>query len=91
MGVFPNYPKKRRWIPMQYQPGNRARLKNLLITAAIAALLIFSLSLIFSCGAGVDIGEADKILTSFKLEWPVGFEGSCSPNDPISIVISALD
>jgi alpha-tubulin suppressor-like RCC1 family protein len=76
---------------MQYQPGNRARLKNLLITSAIAALLIFSLSLIFSCGAGVDIGEADKILTSFKLEWPVGFEGSCSPNDPISIVISALD
>ena len=46
---------------------------------------------LFSCAGGVDIGGADKVLTSFIIIWPEGFNRVCFPGTPVSVTINALD
>lgn len=60
---------------------------------SISVVLIVSVSIFYllSCGAGEYVGEADKVLTSFAIIWPGGFEYKCGSKQPLSVTINALD
>jgi len=64
--------------------GRRNVLFILILTVAAAVLLC-------ACGAGVDIGEADKVLASFQMVLPGDFEGTCITGVPVPVTIRALD
>ena len=59
-----------------------------IIISTTVALIIISL---ISCGAGVNIGSADKALTSFSIEWEVGFNSHRYAEVSTDIVVKALD
>jgi len=61
-----------------------------ILIVTIFTIIAVSLITLFSCGAGVDISEADKVLNSFSLTWPEGFDYTCLSNEPINVVIKAL-
>lgn len=44
-----------------------------------------------SCTAGVNVGEANKVLTSFNIRWPSGFTYTCGSKEQMSINIVAYD
>ena len=67
------------------------KVKIILVLLSVLVLSVIAITSLFSCGAGVDVGEADKILTSFSVQWPSGFDYTCITNDPLNVVISALD
>ena len=53
-------------------------------------LLVTSLSLT-SCSSGVDVGEEDKVLTSFSITWPEGFNCTCLTLVDVEITVHSLD
>lgn len=58
----------------------------------VFAFLPLILILVSSCGEGVDLGEANKVLKSFTIEWQEGLQkGECGSKCPVSIKIKALD
>ena len=61
---------------------------------SIIAAAIISTSIIItitSCGVDIDVGKAKKVLTSFSVDWPADFNGTCRSNEPMDVVIYALD
>ena len=73
------------------------RVKNPRITkyvtvVCIIVLLMLSISVfsLFSCTAGVAIGEADLILDGFTITWPDGFNYICNPGESYNITVTAL-
>lgn len=58
---------------------------------SVSVILGVSAVLLFSCGAGVDIGKADRVLTSFQIVWPGDFTDSCITGVPVPVTIRALD
>jgi len=58
---------------------------------ALATVTVVLLFLLLSCGAGVDIGEANKVLTSFQIVWPGDFTNTCLSGVPVTVTINALD
>jgi hypothetical protein len=54
-------------------------------------LLIVTPILFFSCSAGVNIGEANKVLNSFSLEWDGPHTGTCRSDEMYGVTIMALD
>ena len=65
--------------------------KCIILLFSVTVLLTGGLLFIFSCGAGVDIGEADKVLTSFEIVWPANFNELCYSGAGVDITIKALD
>jgi hypothetical protein len=63
---------------------------NIIVFSSIT-IAVVSCVLIFSCTAGVNIGEADKILETFDIEWPAGLNETCDMDTQIWITISARD
>ena len=58
----------------------------------ITGLILFSIVFLLSCTAGVNIEEANKVLTSFIIKWPAGFDYQCGSRYEIQDVkIKALD
>jgi len=53
--------------------------------------LLASIVGFITCTAGVNVGEANKVLTSFSIQWPEVFDNTCKSNEPLSVVINALD
>ena len=62
---------------------------SLSITGIFVSLGTFII--IVSCTAGVDVGGADRVLTSFDVEWPGDFNGECGSTYPVSVSINAYD
>ena len=60
---------------------------SLIIVLVLSGTLLF----IVSCSEGVNTEEANKILTSFSLEFPEGFYYKCFTQVPIKVTIRALD
>jgi len=54
-------------------------------------LIIGSIVAFITCSSGVNVGEANKVLTSFSLQWAPGFDYTCASNEPVIVVISAHD
>jgi len=73
---------------------NRNKVRTFGTTVACISIALI-VTLIFyclpGCGGGVDIGEADRVLTSFSLTWPEGFCFACLSNEPVTVTIKALD
>ncbi len=65
--------------------------KKFFLYISMVVLVIASLPFLFSCTSAVDIGEANKVLTSFSIVWPAGFENKCITGVPIQVTINALD
>jgi hypothetical protein len=66
-------------------------IKMILFTIIISiTVVILTLSFI-SCGAGVNIGSADKTLSSFSIEWEGDFNSHCYIGVATDIVVKALD
>ena len=76
---------------MKFLKSTIANKKTFFIIAGGVLLIAASLVLFFSCTAGVNVGEANKVLTSFSIKFPDGFDYTCRSNEPIEVVISALD
>jgi len=53
--------------------------------------LLASLVGLITCTAGVSLSEANKVLTSFSIQWPEGFDNRGVTQVPITITIYALD
>jgi len=66
-------------------------IKYSILIFSIATLITVSLMSMFSCTAGVDVGEATKLLTSFSLKWPEGFDYTSPSGMTIDVTIHALD
>ncbi|MBN2324712.1 MAG: hypothetical protein JXQ30_13345 [Spirochaetes bacterium] len=66
---------------MNRRTGTHKGMKGLLITAVMTALLIFSLFFIFSCGAGVDVGQ----ISVYTLTLITDGDGTTSPADSVQI------
>lgn len=64
---------------------------NYISPAQVVVLILFGLIMLNSCGEGVNIGEANKVLTSFSIEWPEGFDGTLISDEPVDVIIKALD
>ena len=58
---------------------------------SIMGLAAVWLLCMLSCSGGVDIAEQNRVLTSFSLAWPEGFDYTCASNEPLEVTISALD
>ena len=61
------------------------KLFSIFILSSITSILVLS------CRAGVNLGEADKVLTSFHIEWEEGFDSACRSNEPVELTVYALD
>ena len=57
----------------------------------VILLSVTSSLLLDSCSSGVDVSGADKVLTSFSLTWPAGFDFNTLSNEPITVTIKAHD
>lgn len=73
---------------MRKVPRTFLRMKSI---ACIAVLSLLALTFFVACGAGVDIGAVDKILSSFGLSWPAGFDSSCLSEENIEVLVTARD
>ena len=70
----------------------RRKKKGILVL--IITVLIIMPTIMFtltSCSSGVDVAAANKVLSSFKISWPSGFDSSCLSEEDIEVLISALD
>ena len=68
----------------------KKRRKIIPVLFLICTVLIAT-GLLLSCGAAVDVGQADKVLTRFEVVWPVGFDFTIPSASPVQIVVKALD
>jgi len=67
-------------------------LTRMIFSALGVVLLIMGSIIAFvTCSSGVNVGEAKKVLTSFSLKWPAGFDYTCASNEPVTVVFSAHD
>ena len=76
---------------MIFHSNKKTILSFSIIAFSIITVAVVSCVLMFSCTAGVNIGEADKILESFDIEWPAGLNDTCDMDSQIWITISACD
>ncbi len=74
---------------MKKRSDNKTRVfNNILAIAGLAAVMLLCM---LSCSGGVDVTEQDRVLTSFSLTWPSGFDNTCLSNEPVTVIIKALD
>jgi len=64
--------------------------KRTVLFAAIAFLLTLPV-ILFSCTEGANITEADRVLSSFSISWPAGFDFTCLSGEPVEITVAAYD
>lgn len=69
---------------------NPVRFKCVTLLLGFALITGASILLILSCTAGVSISEADLVLESFNITWPVGFNYICNPGESYNITVTAL-
>ena len=62
-----------------------------MLCISVTLLIAGALFSLVSCSGGVDVAEADSILTSFRIEWPQNFDCTCLSAEAIEVMISALD
>ena len=62
-------------------------LSTIIISITVAILILSFIS----CGVGVNIGSADKTLSSFSIEWEEDFNSHCYIGVATDIVVKALD
>ncbi|UCB44317.1 MAG: hypothetical protein JSV25_08800, partial [Spirochaetota bacterium] len=70
---------------------SKSKKKSVISIITIIILMILALVYLFSCTAGVDIGGANRVLTSFSITWPSGFNYNCLSAAPVIITINAID
>ena len=64
---------------------------NGVLHAVAVSILSVSLFCLVGCSGGVNIEEADRVLTSLDLSWPAGFDNTCLSSEPVIVTIRALD
>jgi len=69
----------------------RSLKKSSILVVAFIMLLAAGTLVLVSCSSGVDISEADRVLTSFGLAWPASFAYTCLSAVPVNVTVSALD
>jgi PKD repeat protein len=65
--------------------------KVILILFAIITLIMCPLLIFVSCSTGVDVGELNRVLTSFSIQYPEGFDYQWYTSAELPVIIHALD
>mgnify|MGYP000377267383 CR=1 FL=1 len=67
------------------------RKKSIFLFIGLVMLAAASITGFLSCSAGVNVGEANKVLTSFGIQWPEGFDNTCASGESINVTVLAFD
>lgn len=70
---------------------NRYNIKNCFIDLITILIIPAFLLIHISCGRGVNVAEANKVLTSFQLILPEDFNNICITGVPFTVTINAID
>jgi hypothetical protein len=65
--------------------------KVILILFAIITLIMYPLLIFVSCSTGVDVGELNRVLTSFSIQYQEGFDYQWYTSAELPVIIHALD
>jgi len=57
----------------------------------VLGLILMVMIFLVSCSSGVDVSTVDRVLTSFRIEWPNDFTGTAYSDVPMEVRILSYD